>query len=273
MGRALIVLQTDQDRETACRWARGVPLGSRIEFKETKRSLPQNDLMWALLTEVSQQLKHGDKKYDPDQWKSIFLHAFGREITFLPSLDLKTFLPIELSSSDLGKDEMTNFIEFILKEGTERGVTFREHSSESPSSEVLSPDASGSDDADTSPRASSDEPAGSSSAPAGSDQSEPSLFGKFNFAEGELVDLKDLARKALDDAAGDSDAPAKEAAISRLFDGYADVIESSEGRSAMTAMGVPIAAVVNGKRSRGMAADYIARDLLGCPAEQLEGRK
>lgn len=126
MGRALLVLNNDHDRETACRWARGVPLGSRIEFKETKRSLPQNDLMWALLTEVAQQMDHGGRKYDATEWKSIFLHAFGREISFLPSLDLKTFLPIELSSSDLGKDEMTNFIEFILKEGTERGVIFRE---------------------------------------------------------------------------------------------------------------------------------------------------
>ena len=87
MTRALLVLNTDSDRDTACRWARGVPLGSRIEFKETKRTLPQNDLMWALLTEVAQQLQHGGRRYDAEQWKSIFLHAFGREITFLPSLD------------------------------------------------------------------------------------------------------------------------------------------------------------------------------------------
>jgi hypothetical protein len=137
MGRALLVLQSDHDRETACRWARGVPLGSRIEFKETKRSLPQNDLMWALLTEVAQQMEHGGRKYSADEWKAIFLHAFGREISFLPSLDMKTFLPIELSSSDLSKDEMTNFIEFILKEGTERGVIF--HDPNTPPSAEKSP--------------------------------------------------------------------------------------------------------------------------------------
>ena len=269
MGRALIVLQNDQDRETACRWARGVPLGSRIEFKETKRTLPQNDLMWALLTEVSLQLKHGEKKYDPEQWKSIFLHAFGREITFLPSLDLKTFLPIELSSSDLGKDEMTNFIEFIIKEGTERGVVFNDHNTKA--SDAGGAQASGDDGTATSPGDAVDEPAGETvSTPAGS---EPSLFGKFNFAFRELIDLKDLARKALDDAAGDNDAPAKEAAVSKLFDGYDDVIESTEGRKAMEALKAPIAAVINRKRSREQAAAYIAKELLDCPASDLEGRR
>jgi len=131
MTRALIILNDNDDRAKACRWAQGVPFGSRIEFKETKRTVPQNDLMWALLTDVSQQLVHGGRKYKPEQWKSIFLHGFGREIEFLPSLDLKSFLPIELSSSDLGKDEMTDFIEYILKEGTERGVVFTDPESSS----------------------------------------------------------------------------------------------------------------------------------------------
>jgi hypothetical protein len=84
-------------------------------------------MLWALLTEVAQQLDHSGKKYEPTQWKAIFLHAFGREVSFLPSLDQKTFLPIELSSSDLSKDEMTDFIEFIMKEAGERGVVFKDH--------------------------------------------------------------------------------------------------------------------------------------------------
>lgn len=127
MGRALLVLETAADRAKAVNWIGKAPAGTRVEFKASKRSLPQNDLMWALLTEVSEQFAHMGKKYDPAQWKAIFLHGFGREVSFLPSLDGKTFLPIELSSSDLSKDEMTDFIEFILKEGAERGVVFKEH--------------------------------------------------------------------------------------------------------------------------------------------------
>ena len=114
MGRALLVLETAADRAKAVNWIGKAPVGTRIEFKASKRTLPQNDLMWALLTEVSEQFIHAGKKYEPAQWKAIFLHAFGRDINFLPSLDGKTFLPIEMSSSDLSKDEMTDFIEFIL---------------------------------------------------------------------------------------------------------------------------------------------------------------
>lgn len=126
MGRALLVMDSDFNRRKAIDWIGKAPVGTRVEFKASKRTLPQNDLLWALLTEVSQQLDLGGRKYDPSQWKAIFLHAFGREVTFLPSLDQKTFLPIELSSSDLSKDEMTDFIEFILKESAERGVVFRD---------------------------------------------------------------------------------------------------------------------------------------------------
>ncbi|WP_082519833.1 recombination protein NinB [Rhizobium sp. Root1220] len=122
MGRALLVLDTPSDRQKAVHWIGKAPVGTRVEFKASKRTLPQNDMLWALLTEFAQQFEHIGKKYEPAQWKAIFLHAFGREISFLPSLDGKTFLPIEMSSSDLSKQEMTDFIEFILKEAADRGI-------------------------------------------------------------------------------------------------------------------------------------------------------
>jgi hypothetical protein len=132
----------------------------------------------------------------------------------------------------------------------------------SPAGDASSPPAASSEPSDTpSPRSE------------GSTIPEPSLFGKFEFSHGEVAYLKELAVKALDDAASDNDLPAKEAAIERLYLNYADVIESQGGREAMTAMGKSIAAVVNGKRSRSQAADYIARELIGCASEELEGRR
>jgi hypothetical protein len=143
MGRALLVLDGPDVKRKAVEWIGKAPIGTRVEFKASKRTLPQNDMLWALLTEISQQLDHGGTKYEPSQWKAIFLHAFGREVSFLPSLDRKTFLPLELSSSDLSKDEMTDFIEFIMKEASERGVVFRDHrqTDGTPSGEDPTPDA------------------------------------------------------------------------------------------------------------------------------------
>jgi hypothetical protein len=126
MSRATVIINSRADREKVQRWAQGVPLGTRVEFKEVKRTLPQNDRMWAMLTDVSQQAMLGGKKFTPDQWKVIFLHGLGQEITLLPSLDGHGFVPWGQSSSDLSKDEMTGLIELIFKFGAEHGVQFQD---------------------------------------------------------------------------------------------------------------------------------------------------
>ena len=126
MPRALIVVRGAADRDRAAAWSRKAPSGTRIEFKGSKRSLPQNDKMWAMLTDIAQQKEHAGRRYTPDQWKVLFLHACGREVQFIPSLDGATFIPWGQSSSDLSKEEMSELIEFILKWGTENGVRFHD---------------------------------------------------------------------------------------------------------------------------------------------------
>ena len=129
MGRALLVINGPFDRRRAADWCMKAPVGTRIEFKAAKRTLDQNSLMWALLTEVSTQKEHHGNRYTPDQWKVLFMHACGREVQFLPGLDGKTFLPWGQSSSDLSKQEMTDLIEFILSWGAENGVIFSDPNS------------------------------------------------------------------------------------------------------------------------------------------------
>jgi hypothetical protein len=124
MGRAMIVVRSEQDRQKAARWCGKAPGGTRIEFKASKRTLPQNDRMWAMLTDIAQQKQHCGRTYTPDQWKVIFLHACGHAVQFLPSLDGSTFLPWGQSSSDLSKDEMSELIEFLFAWGAENGVVW-----------------------------------------------------------------------------------------------------------------------------------------------------
>lgn len=126
MSRALVTVQTDADRQKAASWVMRAPAGTRIEFKRSKRSLPQNDRMWAMLTDIASQKEHAGRKYTPDQWKVLFMHACGREVQFIPALDGTTFIPWGRSSSDLSKQEMTDLIEFIFAWGAENGVAFHE---------------------------------------------------------------------------------------------------------------------------------------------------
>lgn len=124
MSRHLLVLYTPEDRRRAHKYIDSAPVGTRAEFKAIKRSLPQNDLMWAMLTDVSAQAKHNGRQYTPDQWKVIFMHAAGKEVQFIPSLDGSTFIPWGQSSSDLSREEMTALIDFMDSWGAQNGVKF-----------------------------------------------------------------------------------------------------------------------------------------------------
>lgn len=270
MGRALLVIETPQDRQKAISWINKAPVGTRVEFKASKRSLPQNDRLWAMLTDVREHMKAKGLDYSTDQFKVIFLHAWGKEIEFLPGLDGKTFVPYGQSSSDLSKEEMTSFIEFIMAWGAENGIAFHDPNTEA--SDARSPETS--DDGDTPAPAiapaevSSSEPTGHSpSRPVGSE------FGRFNFDEDELRDLKDFARKALDAATSPTLAWNKEPHIKQMTENYRRVLKSVEGLEALDFIVTAVDYVVDGRRKRHEAAPYIAINILGCSVADLEGRK
>lgn len=124
MSRHLLTLYSKEDRERAKHYCEIAPVGTRVEFKAIKRSLPQNDLMWAMLTDISAQKEHNGRRYTPDQWKILMMHAIGREVQFIPSLDGSAFIPWGQSSSDLSRQEMTALIDFIDAWGAQNGVVF-----------------------------------------------------------------------------------------------------------------------------------------------------
>ena len=126
MSRVAVILNCRAAREKASKWVLNAPLGTRFELKEPKRSLPQNDRMWAMLTDVSRQVAHHGIRYSPDDWKLIFLDALGREVRMAPNLDGTGFVNLGRSSSDLSKAEMTDLIELIFAYGAKHGVEFHD---------------------------------------------------------------------------------------------------------------------------------------------------
>lgn len=100
------------------------PFGTRVEFKAQRRSLPQNDFMWSMLTDIARELPWHGIKLTPDHWKLVFLDALKREVRMVPNLDGDGFVNIGRSSSDLTKDEMSQLIELIKAFGAQHGVKF-----------------------------------------------------------------------------------------------------------------------------------------------------
>jgi hypothetical protein len=126
MSRALVTIRGAADRERVSRWAAQAPAGTRVEFKEVKRSLPQNDRMWAMLTDIATQKDHYGRKYTPEIWKCLLMHAWGREVKFIPALDGESVVPMVYRSSDLSKAEMTELIEFMFSWGAQNGIVFHD---------------------------------------------------------------------------------------------------------------------------------------------------
>ena len=131
MSRALIVIRDPEDRRDAERLVARTMPGDRIEFKRSRRSIPQNARMWAMLTDVSRQLPWHGVKLPPDDWKLIFLDALKREVRVVPALDGRGFVNLGRSSSDLSKEEMSDLMELIAAFGTQHGVVFSDPALES----------------------------------------------------------------------------------------------------------------------------------------------
>lgn len=126
MSRHLVVLLSAADRDRAMRYIAQAPSGTRVEFKVAKRTLPQNDRMWAMLTDIAKQKEHCGRKYTPDIWKCLMMHACGRTMQFIPALDNSTVMPLGYHSSDLSKSEMSDLIEFMQCWCAENGVVFHD---------------------------------------------------------------------------------------------------------------------------------------------------
>lgn len=124
MSRATIIINSSDARRKAAAWVANAPPGTRIDFKAPRRSLPQNDRMWAMLTDVAQQVPWHGLKLSPDDWKLMFLDALKREVRMVPNIDGNGFVNLGRSSSDLSKGEFSDLLELIFAFGAKHGVVF-----------------------------------------------------------------------------------------------------------------------------------------------------
>lgn len=126
MSRALLILTNPDDRAKASKWVASAPKGTRVEFKGPRRSIPQNDRLWAHLTDIAKQAEWHGKRYTPNRWKMLFLDALKDEFEVVPNLAGTGVVDIGRSSSDLSKEEMSGLIAIIEAWCAQNGVTLRD---------------------------------------------------------------------------------------------------------------------------------------------------
>ena len=124
MSRAVLVLHSQIEKARARAWIDQAAWGTRVTFAGPKRTLPQNERMWAMLTDVARQVKWHGQKLSPDDWKVVFLSALKAELRMVPNLDGNGFVQLGRSSSALSVDEMSDLMALIEAFGAREGVMF-----------------------------------------------------------------------------------------------------------------------------------------------------
>lgn len=120
----LVTLNALHQRDRAKRLIDQAPPGYVVEVREPRRTLPQNDRMWAMLTDISHAKPLG-RRHTPDDWKAIAMNACGWECQFCEGLDGRPF-PIGFRSSQLTKSQMTTLMDWLQAFGDEHGVQWSE---------------------------------------------------------------------------------------------------------------------------------------------------
>lgn len=120
---ATIVLNTGADRDKAIRWCSQIRDGTRVTFKAPRRSNDQNAKLWAMLTDVSQQVEWYGRKLSPTDWKCVFTSGLKKALV-VPDLEGSGFVMLGLHTSDMSVAEMSDLIELMFKFGAEHNVTW-----------------------------------------------------------------------------------------------------------------------------------------------------
>lgn len=118
----VLILRSKAERNLAKAWIDQMPTHSTVSFKKPKRSLPQNDRLWALLTEVAAQVTYHGVKLTPTDWKDVFTASLKRDLRHVPTIDGNGIVILGMRTSEMSVAEMTDLIDLIQAFAAEQGL-------------------------------------------------------------------------------------------------------------------------------------------------------
>jgi hypothetical protein len=117
-----VILHGKSQKQFAHDLIERAPAGAVLTIREAKRTVDQNSMLWACLSDVSRSMPDG-RRHTPEVWKTLFMHACGHAVQFEHGLNGQPF-PVGFRSSNLTKSQMADLITFILQWGNEKGVVW-----------------------------------------------------------------------------------------------------------------------------------------------------
>ena len=125
MSRNRFRLVNAKVRANAICAVHAAPEGYDVVISEPRRTLPQNALLHAILTDVVEQARHPitNVPLSLETWKVLLLKEFGHEVAIVPSLDGSEAIAVG-QTRHLKESECREFITFVEAKGAELGVRF-----------------------------------------------------------------------------------------------------------------------------------------------------
>ena len=118
----MIRLTSPAARQAAMRQISQAPEGYVCIVKEATRSLEQNARLWAMLTDVSNQVDWYGQALTPEEWKCVLTAAMKKQ-KVVPGID-GGFVVVGARTSKMGVREMGELMELIEAFGAQQGVRF-----------------------------------------------------------------------------------------------------------------------------------------------------
>jgi hypothetical protein len=102
-----------------------------VEVKPETRSNAENNLLHALIDEISRKVDWAGKKRDPEIWKRLLVASWcrvhGEAVEILPALDGHGVDIVPARTSKLTRKECADLIEYVYAWGAEQGIEWTEH--------------------------------------------------------------------------------------------------------------------------------------------------
>lgn len=114
----------DTARRLAAAQCQLAPDGFICEIKPATRTLEQNARLWAMLTDVSQQVDWYGRKLSNEEWKHVFSASLKRQ-DVVPGLD-GGFVALGQSTSNMTKRELGDLMTLIEAFGAQHDVVFHD---------------------------------------------------------------------------------------------------------------------------------------------------
>jgi len=117
-------LSSPTSRQFAASFCLEGPAGLLVTFKEPTRSLEQNRMLWARLSQLSEQVKWDGETLSPSEWKDLLTACLRKQKVVRGIEGGLVFLGARTSA--MSKAEMNDLLTLMEAFAAERGVTFRD---------------------------------------------------------------------------------------------------------------------------------------------------